>query len=341
MSDMLRHRARIDQYGQRREASMTTTGDLAILADIGGTNARFALSKGAEIGRPATFSVEDHGSLVDAVRAFLDGPAAGHRPKRALIAAAGPVVKGRIVLTNSPWTVDPEHIRHGLQLDDVRVLNDFEALAWSLPRLGAEDLFFVGVDGPGQGARAVMGPGSGFGLSALASGEGGWVALVTEGGHATLSSENEREDALIRALRQQLPHVSVEHVLSGPGIARLYLASAQVDGVAVERRRSSDIVKHALAGDCQRSHETLELFCAFLGSVAGNIALTLGAQGGLFIGGGIVPRFAEFLRRSAFRERFEAKGRMASYLRRIPTAVIMHPHPAFLGLSYLARAAHP
>jgi glucokinase len=313
--------------------------ELAILADIGATNARFALLVGTEIGPIATYAVADYASPVDAARAFLAGPGKGHAPGRALIAAAGPVVDGRVSLTNAAWTVDTARIRQGLRLEEVRVLNDFEALGWTLPALRAEDVFNLGGGQPvDRGTMAVMGPGSGFGLAAMAFVAGGETVLVTEGGHATLSSENRREDAVILALRKQLHHVSLERVLSGPGLVQLYHAIAKIDGTTVPERSSGGIVRHAVAGDCQVSRETLELFCAFLGSVAGNVALTLGARGGLFIGGGIAVRFTEFLRRSAFRERFEAKGRMSSYLADIPTSVIVRTNPAFLGLARLSRA---
>jgi glucokinase len=184
---------------------------------------------------------------------------------------------------------------------------------------------------------AVMGPGTGFGLAALASDGDAEVVLVTEGGHATLPAENRREDAIIQELRARHPHVSIERALSGPGLVELYEAIAAVDHATVPARSGAEIVAHALAGDCGTSRATLEAFCGFLGSVAGNAALTLGALGGLFIAGGIVPRFTEFLRQSAFRARFEAKGRLAPYLARIPTAVIVHQEPAFVGLARLAR----
>lgn len=325
-----------------------TTLPTVLLADIGATNARFGLLKGNDVDPIATYAVADYGSPVDAARAFLAGAAAGYRPERALIAAAGPIVNGRIVMTNAAWTVDADRIGHGLDMASVEVLNDFEALAWSLPALQHDDLFTLGelpasvskpgLSGPGsRRTMAVMGPGSGFGLAALAIGTAGETVLVTEGGHATLSSESRREDAIILALRQQLHHVSIEGAVSGPGLVRLYHAIARVDGTPVPERDSSEIVAHALARDCKVSLEALELFCAFLGSVAGNVALTLGARGGVFIGGGIAVRFPEFLRRSAFRERFETKGRFSAYLSQIPTSVIVRPNPAFLGLSYLAR----
>ena len=314
-----------------------TSPESALLADIGATNARFALLVGNEITVTKTYALADFASPVEAARSFLTGSATGLVPTRALIAAAGPIVNGRISLTNAAWIVDPARISKGLNIADVRVLNDFEALAWSLPALQAGHIVSLGTCGAAdRGTMAVMGPGSGFGLAAIALGSNGETVLVTEGGHATLSSENRREDAVIMALRTQLHHVSVESVLSGSGLVHLYQAVAKVDEKTVPVRDSSEIVAHALAGDCEVSRETLDLFCAFLGSVAGNTALTMGARGGLFIGGGIAPRFTDFLRRSVFRERFEAKGRMSTYLSRIPTAVIVHPTPAFLGLAYLA-----
>ncbi|MBN9539462.1 MAG: glucokinase [Reyranella sp.] len=317
---------------------MTTSPASSILADIGATNARFALLVDSAIVVSETYAVADYASPIEAARAFLAGPATGHAPTQALIAAAGPVERGRIALTNAAWVVDPERIRDGLNLADVQVLNDFEALGWALPALRPDDIATLGPpSAAGAGTMAVMGPGSGFGLAAMAFGMTGEAVLVTEGGHATLSSENRREDTILVALRKQLHHVSIERVLSGSGLMHLFHAIARVDGKTVPERDSSEIVAHALAGDCDVSRETLELFCAFLGSAAGNIALTLGARGGVFIAGGIAPRFVDFLRRSAFRERFEAKGRMSTYLAQIPTAVIVHATPAFIGLAHLAK----
>ncbi|MBL6650625.1 MAG: glucokinase [Reyranella sp.] len=314
----------------------------ALIADIGATNARFALLEGGDVTVSETYAVADYASPIEAARDFLSGPGAGHAPKQALIAAAGPVEHGRVALTNAAWIVDSQRIARGLAMTDVQVLNDFEALAWCLPALPSEGIAMLGAPQAGEhGAErdtmAVLGPGTGFGLAAMIFAGDAEAVLVTEGGHATLSSENRREDAIILALRQQFHHVSVERVLSGSGLIQLYHAIARVDGKAVPERDSGEIVAHALAGDCNVSRETLELFCAFLGSVAGNVALTLGARGGVFIGGGIAPRFIDFLRSSAFRERFEAKGRLSSYLTRIPTAVIVHPMPAFLGLAHLAE----
>jgi glucokinase len=310
----------------------------AILADIGGTNARFSLLVDGELTLITTYAVADYPSPVEGARAYLAGPAAGHRPEVAVLAAAGPVINGRVSMTNAAWIVDAEQIRQGLTLRSARVINDFEALGWALPGFGAADLVAIGPTAQAEaGPMAVMGPGTGFGLAALTVDGEQEIVLVTEGGHATLPSENNREDAIIRELRARHPHVSIERVLSGPGLIELYEAIAALDRATVPQRGSAEIVAHALSGDCETSRATLEAFCGFLGSVAGNAALTLGTLGGLFIAGGIVPRFTDFLRQSAFRERFEAKGRLAPYLARIPTAVIVHPEPAFVGLARLAR----
>lgn len=309
------------------------TDHSTLVADIGATNARFAILAGGRIAATETYPVAAHATPEAAARQFLAGPGAGHSPVRAAIAAAGVVHQGRVTMTNAAWIVDAARLREGLGLASVEVLNDFEALGWALPGLAADDLFVVGGPRPGPGGTmAVMGPGSGFGLGALARGPQGDLVLVTEGGHATLPAEDKREDSIIRTLRDRLHHVSVERVLSGPGLVQLYHAVAVTDGLVVRDRDSAGIVAHALAGDCEGSVATLEAFCAFLGGVAGNVALTLGATGGVYIAGGIVPRFTEFLARSAFRERFEAKGRLREYLARIPTAVITHPFPAFVGL---------
>jgi glucokinase len=310
----------------------------AILADIGGTNARFALLVDSEPTLITTYAVANYPSPVEAARAYLEGPAAGYQPQTAVMAAAGPVVHGRISMTNAAWVVDAAQLRGGLALKSARVVNDFEALGWALPGFRPEDLAMIGPAMPAASATmAVMGPGTGFGLAALASDGKAEVVLVTEAGHATLPSESAREDAIIEELRARHPHVSIERALSGPGLIELYEAIAAVDKQKVAPRSSADIVAHALAGDCATSRATLEAFCAFLGSVAGNAALTLGALGGIFIAGGIVPRFIDFVRTSAFRQRFETKGRLTPYLAAVPTAVIVHPEPAFVGLARLAH----
>jgi len=309
-----------------------------LLADIGGTNARFAMLEGATLRGVASLPVAAHPSPLAAIRAYLAGDGRGAAPTCAAIAAAGPVEAGRVSLTNAGWSIDGSDLREALGLGALTIVNDFTALAWSLPGLAAGDLRAIGGGRTLPGAPlAVIGPGTGFGVAALLRAGGREIALATEGGHATLSAEDRREDEIIQSLRESLGHVSVERVLSGEGLARLHRAAAARDGLTTPALAAPEIVERAIAGSCSACRASLDLFCALLGSVAGNIALTLGAQGGVYVAGGIVPRFADHLARSPFRARFEAKGRMSDYLRAIPTSVVQHPHPALLGLARLVR----
>jgi glucokinase len=308
----------------------------ALLADIGGTNARFGVlyDGAAEPSHIKALAVTDHPSAADAARAYLATLPDGPRPTRAVIAAAGPVVDGRVVMTNAAWTVDAARLHDALGMERVSVLNDFEALAWGLPDLDGAGVVRLGAGVADPDAPiVVMGPGTGFGLAALIGAGESETVLVTEGGHATLPAESRREDAIISVLRDRLFHVSIERVLSGPGLEHLYQSIAMVDQLTVPPRTSAEIIQHALAGDEPTCLRTLEMFCGFLGSIAGNVALTFGAKRGVLIGGGVTPRFTDFLIGSSFREQFEAKGRLSAYLSAIPTGVIVHPNPTFVGLA--------
>jgi glucokinase len=183
---------------------------------------------------------------------------------------------------------------------------------------------------------AVLGPGSGLGVACLVPGGGKPVVLASEGGHATLASTCDREDKIIEQLRRRFGHVSAERVVSGDGLENIYQAIVALDGLTLEPRSAADITKRALSGDCQVAREALAIFCAFLGSFAGNVVLTFGARGGAYIAGGISPRILDFMVRSEFRNRFEAKGRFRPYLETVPSYVIVHPAAAFLGLRALS-----
>jgi glucokinase len=318
------------------------TGQI-LLADIGGTNARFALSR-SELGQldqaqPIDYvKVADFPTVRDAIADVLARRAGGQRPQRAVLAVAGPVTNNRCVMTNSPWVIDGNELQPALGFDSVHVLNDFEVVAWSLPALHPADLIPLGGQNglPGE-PLLVVGPGTGFGVSCLVERHGARLAIVTEAGHATLPAENEHEERVIASLRRRLGHVDIEFgALSGTGLQNLYDALAEVDGANVPRRDAAGITKAALDGSCAHSRATLDMFCAILGSVAGNLALTFGARGGVYIAGGIAPRFPEFLAASAFRARFEAKGRFENYLRNIPAWLVTKPDASFLGLKMFA-----
>lgn len=309
-----------------------------LLADIGATNARFALAAGGVPGPVAGFEVARHAQFADAATEFLKQHD-GHGPVTdAFIAAAGPVEDGRCVLTNCAWTIDAQELQTTLGLARVRVLNDFEATARSLPSLAAADLHPIGRGSAMAGApMAVLGPGSGLGVACLAAASGGPVVIASEGGHTTMTPTTAREHAMIEHLRQQFGHVSAERLISGPGLENIYRASAALDRMQVPPRNAADITQAALTETCPTARTALDAFCAFLGTFAGNVALTFGARGGIFIAGGIAPRIVDFMARSKFRERFEAKGRFQPYLEAIPTNVIVHPAATFVGLASLAR----
>jgi glucokinase len=311
-----------------------------LLADIGATNARFALAAGGVAGPVAGFEVAKHARFADAATTFLRQHDGHGTVTDALIAAAGPVEEGRVVLTNCAWTIDAEDLRSALGLARVRVLNDFEATARSLPCLAATDLHSIGRGRAMVGApMAVLGPGSGLGVAGLAVATGEPVVIASEGGHATMAPTTAREEALIAHLRAQFGHVSAERLISGPGLENIYRASAALDGVQVPPRNAAEITQAALSNACPIARAALDAFCAFLGTFAGNVALIFGARGGVFIAGGIAPRIVDFMTRSQFRERFEAKGRFRSYLEAIPTSIIVHPAATFVGLASLAGEA--
>ncbi|MFI6509247.1 glucokinase [Streptosporangium sp. NPDC050855] len=298
-----------------------------LVADIGGTNARFGLVTEPG-GRPEAVAVlagAEHDGLPGAVAAYLADHAGGVRPGAACVAIAGPVEGDRYRLTNAGWTGSVRD----LGIPDAWLLNDFEALAMSLPYLDGEDLAALGGPDPGDGVKAVLGPGTGLGVGGLAPSAGGWVPIPGEGGHVTAPVLDERDHEIVRALRADgLDHVVAEHLLSGPGLSRLHRGLALVHGTDAPRLPAAEIVARM---DDTLCAETVEVFCAMLGTFAGNVALTLGARGGVYLGGGVLPRIVERVRSSDFRRRFEATPTLNDYLSGIATTLIVAPQPALVG----------
>ncbi|MEV0143559.1 MULTISPECIES: glucokinase [unclassified Nonomuraea] len=312
-----------------------------LVADIGGTNARFGLvtEPGARPSHIAVLAGAEHRGLPEAVAAYLFDHAEGARPGAACLALAGPVDGDRYALTNLPWSGSARD----LGVPEVALLNDFEALAVSLPHLDGDDLVPLGSPAPAYGVKAVLGPGTGLGVAGLVPVDGGWVPVPGEGGHVTLPVQDERELEVLRALtRRHVPggaggQVVAEHVLSGPGLVRLYRALADVQGVPSTEDTASAIVARADDALCA---ETVEVFCGLLGSFAANVALTLGARGGVYLGGGVLPRIAERVRTGPFRTRFATNPDMADYLSAIATCLIVAPQPALTGAAaWLRRLA--
>ncbi|MBY8603815.1 glucokinase [Burkholderia arboris] len=310
-----------------------------LLADIGGTHARFALETArGEIDCVRVYRCGDHAGVADAVRSYLRDTGAA-RVRHAAIAIANPVDGDRVRMTNLDWGFSIGATRRALGFDTLHVVNDFTALAMAVPYLPAGQRRQVG-GGCAQagGAIGVLGAGTGLGVSALVRAGDAWVPLSGEGGHASFAPADEREDDVLAYARTRWPHVSFERLAAGPGIAVIHAALAARDGRPVVEADPAAIIERALAGDADCG-ATVDCFCAMLGTFAGNLALTLGATGGIHIGGGVVPRLGARFDASPFRARFEAKGRFAGYLARIPTFVITAPYPAFAGVSrLLARA---
>ncbi|WJF90922.1 bifunctional transcriptional regulator/glucokinase [Paraburkholderia bonniea] len=305
-----------------------------LLADVGGTNARFALETApGEIGRVHVYPCADYPGIAEVIQKFLKDTKVA-RVNHAAIAIANPVDGDQISMTNHDWRFSIEATRRTLGFDTLLVVNDFTALAMALPGLTEAQRAQIG--GGTRRAHSViglLGPGTGLGVSGLIPADDRWIALGSEGGHASFAPSDEREDRVLQYARKQWSHVSFERVAAGPGIEVIYQALAERDNKRVPAGLDTPaIVKRGLEGEALAS-ETLDCFCGILGTFAGNIAVTLGSLGGIYIGGGVVPRLGERFAQSPFRARFEAKGRFEAYLRNIPTYVITAEYPAFLGVS--------
>ncbi|MFN0163062.1 MAG: glucokinase [Burkholderiales bacterium] len=297
-----------------------------LVADVGGTHARFALAvPGERIAAPdLVVDCASHTTIEAAIEVFLDSH--GVRPQAACLAVAGPVNGDQVSLTNGPWRFSTRELRHHLGLDRLLVINDFAALARGLPALGAAETVAIGAVGGRRNAglpMAVLGPGTGLGIAGLVPGPAGPSVVAGEGGHAGFAPRDDLEDELLKRLRRDRGHVSNEMLLSGPGVLSLYRALAEVRGVAPRCATPAEVSTHGLGDGDLLAREALEVFCAVLGSVAGDVALTFGARGGVFIGGGIAPRLLPLLEIGRFRERFEDKGVQRNYVAGIPVRVII------------------
>ncbi len=304
-----------------------------LVADIGGTNARFAMffDNVGTLSNERSMSCDRYAGPVEAIEAYLKETNA-QRPHEIAMAVATPVTGDRIKLTNSHWDFSVEEMRLALGLDRLLLLNDFTALALSLPHLTAAQQRQVGGgQAVSKAAIALIGAGTGLGVSGLLPTKDGYVPIEGEGGHVSFSPANPRETEILRIVWREFPHVSAERLMSGIGLDPLYRAIAELEGVSGPAPTPAMITERALRGNDSLCCDVMNTFCSMLGTAAGNLAVTLGARGGVYIGGGIVPRLGEFFDRSPFRERFETKGRFSNYLKTIPTKVILADYPALTG----------
>jgi glucokinase len=320
-----------------------------LLADIGGTNARFALAD-TQLQAPLLvdsvrqFEVVDFPSLADAARHYLDGvPAQAIAVRDGVFAVAGRVNGDEARITNHPWIISRTATQAAIGLDKLRLVNDFAAQAMAIELLADEDLAVIGglpwtrSTSPNR-TYAVLGPGTGLGVSALIVRGEQRIALETEGGHVCFAAGNPEESAILDRLSRHYGRVSDERLVSGGGLVNIHRALCEITGEPARAMRPQDITAGAVRGDarCERS---VQVFCAVFGAIAGDLTLTLGAWDGVFLTGGLVPKLLTELQHSAFRSRFEAKGPFAAAMARVPTMAVVHPHAGLLGAAAFARMA--
>ncbi|MBV8604916.1 MAG: glucokinase [Pelomonas sp.] len=311
-----------------------------LIGDIGGTNARWAwqAEPDAPLMHIASDECADFPTLEAAVEHYL-GTLGGARPQAMAIGVATAVTGDHVAFTNNAWSFSTQALRARLGVSRLLVLNDFAALALSLPRLGRDGLRPLG-PAPAQAAATrepivIVGPGTGLGVAALAWQRDGQPLVISgEGGHATVAATDERQAQVLERLRRRFEHVSAERVLSGPGLVNLYRALCELDGHAAQPLEAADVTQRAGLGSDAVCIEAVQLFVAFLGSFAGNMALTYGARGGAYIGGGIAPRLGALLDPATFRAQFEAKGRLGAYLKDIPSWLVTESFPGLIGAAH-------
>lgn len=304
----------------------------ALVGDVGGTNARMALCRldNGEIEQIITYSGLDFQSLEAVVAHYLSS--LDVVVKDASIAIACPITGDWVAMTNHSWAFSIAGMKSNLGLDNLEVINDFTAVSMAIPMLKPEHLIQFGGDQPvADKPIAVYGAGTGLGVSHLVHVDKRWVSLPGEGGHVDFAPNSEEEGIILDVLRAEIGHVSAERVLSGPGLVNLYRAIVKADNREPENYRPRDVTERALDDSCIDCRRALSLFCVIMGRFGGNLALNLGTFGGVYIAGGIVPRFMEFFKASGFRAAFEDKGRFKDYVKDIPVYLIVHDQPGLLG----------
>ncbi len=310
---------------------MRTTG---LIADIGATNARFALADDSGFHQQKVLRCADYPGIVEAAKDYLAG-VPDFRPVKAAFAIAGPISGDYFEMTNHLWKFSIQKTQADLGLDEFTLMNDFKAIAMAIPYLKSDDVKQIGGDQkPEPNATiAVVGPGTGLGVASLFWDGTKYRANSGEGGHVTMPAKTQREFDLFRTLRYKYRHVSAERVCSGKGLENIYNAIRRLDGHEdLPDRTPEQIAECAIAKTCPVCEESLDKMMGFLGTIAGDLAVTLGAHGGVYIAGGIPAKLGEYFFNSRFRSEFESKGRFDQYLKPIPTYLITHPFTAFVGL---------
>ena len=304
----------------------------ALVADVGGTNARFATADLATLALRdiRTFPTAEHATLAAAMRAYLkDAP---EKIAHAGLAVAAPLRDDTVKFTNAVWTFKQSTLAQEAGLEAAYVFNDFEAQAHALPVLSDDELHALGGGSVVEEApKVVLGPGTGLGVAGLIWSPSGWIPVPGEGGHQTFPAENERELAILEHMRKSLGRLSVERALSGPGLANIYQAIAASHGLGKVDLSPKEVEQMAISGEDDMATQALDFFVQWLGRFAGDMALAFGARGGVYIGGGIAPKMLSRLEQADFREEFERKGRMKPYVEAIPIQVVVSDYPGLKG----------
>lgn len=324
-------------------STATDGGEAALVGDIGGTNARLALARmnagKIELSNRQTFACAEYPGLEAVIEAYFQQQGVKQRPARACIAAAGPVANGALAMTNLNWKISEAGIE-STGVGKARLINDFQAFARAAPALEVGDLHPIGPHDRAKetGSLVVLGPGTGLGVSALVRDRGEEIAEASEGGHISFAPIDELEVEVWRWLMRRFGRVSAERLICGPGLANLYEALAEIDGAQSSRIEAAQIVAQARSGEA-RALACIGRFCGLLASFAGDLALIHLARGGVFIGGGMMPAMLDLIDATAFRTRFEAKGRFTALMAAIPTLVIVRPDAALVGSAKIALQA--
>ncbi|MEN4927684.1 glucokinase [Erwinia billingiae] len=304
----------------------------ALVGDVGGTNARLALCEveNGALSQAKTFSTADYDTLEAVIRFYLDEQK--QEITDGCIAIACPITDDWVEMTNHDWAFSTSKMKANLGFEHLEIINDFTAVSMAIPMLSADDVMqFGGGKAVNDKPVAVYGAGTGLGVAHLVHVDKRWVSLPGEGGHVDFAANSEEEDLILEVLRAELGHVSAERVLSGAGLVNLYRAIVKSDDRVPENLKPKDVSQRALDDSCTDCRRALAMFCVIMGRFGGNLALNLGTFGGVYIAGGIVPRFLEFFKSSGFRAAFEDKGRFKDYVQNIPVFLITHDQPGLLG----------
>jgi len=306
-----------------------------LIADIGGTNIRLALAdkecleKYKEI---ETYHCADFASLAEVIALYINNKKLNDYDIDACLAIACPVDTDIISMTNLPWQFSQHALKEQLNLRKLTLINDYTAIAMAIPLLSDEQKIKIGGGDVTENAPiAVCGPGTGLGVANLVPVNGQWHCFSGEGGHVDFAAVDEMDIKILQQLKNIKARVSYEQLLSGYGLIQIYQALCIINNHAGDKLSAAQISSQALTGTCPICQQALAQFCKVLGSFAGNLALTMNSQGGVYIAGGIVPRFIDYVKNSAFRERFEAKGRLSHLTQRTPTYIITEKQPGLLG----------